>query len=60
MLTKELNLKFNESFIHMRTDGNIYRIAINNDEESISFDLLPQDFQILHKGMANLEDAIKK
>lgn len=34
---KEINLKFNKPFIHIRIDVNVYSLAITHEKEAISF-----------------------
>ncbi len=58
---KEINLKFENSFVHMRTNGEIYKIVVNdNIPNFVALELSSQDFQALYNGMIKLENAIKK
>jgi hypothetical protein len=60
MPAKELNLAFKGSFFHVRTNGETYRMAIDNGGSPITFDLSPEDFSSLSDGFIHLREVIKK
>jgi len=60
MKTKELNLKFDGAFIHVRTNGEIYRIVVDNGGNPIAFDLSLEEFCSLCDGISRMNESIKK
>ena len=56
---KEINFKFQSVFIHMRTNGKIYRVVIDNyhlnKKDMVHFDLSNKDFKELSLAMSRLK-----
>jgi hypothetical protein len=63
MITKELNLKVDDTLFHVRTDGKIYKLIITDKSatpmDCVSLNLSTKDFKSIYRAMMAVEESVR-